>query len=79
VRELVRAKAEVLVRRAQQGPRGGDRRGEGHPVEGAGARHGCSGEVMTAAAAGEAREVDGRAEVLGGGLTSFRCDLGSGC
>jgi len=33
VRELVRAKAEVLVRRAQQGERGGDRRGEGQPVE----------------------------------------------
>ena len=62
VRELVRAKAKVLVRRTQKGPRGGDRHGEGHLVEGAGARHGCSGEVV--AAAEEAREVDGIAEVL---------------
>lgn len=45
-RQLVRAEAEVIVRRAKQGARGGDRLGKWDPVEGAGAGRGRCGAVL---------------------------------
>lgn len=66
-RQLVRAEAEVLVRRAEEGARGGDRRGEGELVQRAGAGGRRGGAVVAAAGAGW-DDVDNGVVVLGGGF-----------